>query len=295
MTSWIVVNADDLGVSRGTTTGIVRAHREGVVTSASLAVTTAAYQHAVTSCVRQCPDLGIGLHFTLTSGRPVRSSSLLAGHDGFFRWRFSSLFVAIAVQRRSEVLEELRLELEAQLDRLNADGIQPDHIDSERHVHLIPGIFEVVAAAARARGIPFVRAGVDAGIFRFPLRRIPELALRGGQIKSGLLSALARRAQRHLGSRRSAEYVASYFGTGRMDLIKHDIADSVTGSLEIMVHPGLTEQHEQRPEVGNPELERYLASSDRQRELQFCIDARQWMDPSRLTTFRRIATELPRA
>ena len=85
MARWIVVNADDLGVSRGTTLGIIKAHREGIVTSASLAVTTDAYEHAVTQCVRQCPELGIGLHFTLTSGRPARPSPLLVDRDGFFR------------------------------------------------------------------------------------------------------------------------------------------------------------------------------------------------------------------
>ena len=53
--SLLVVNADDLGVSRGAKLGIVRAHREGIVTSASLAVTTPFYEHAVESCVRDLP------------------------------------------------------------------------------------------------------------------------------------------------------------------------------------------------------------------------------------------------
>ncbi|HEY6219136.1 MAG TPA: ChbG/HpnK family deacetylase, partial [Gemmatimonadaceae bacterium] len=241
---WIVVNADDLGVSRGTTQAVIRAHREGIVTSASLAVTTSGYGHAVASCVRECPDLGIGLHFTVTSGRPVRPSSVLAGDDGFFRWRFSSLFAAVAIQRRAELLDQLRLELDAQLDRLDADGIQPDHIDSERHVHLIPGIFELVVAAAESRRIPFVRAGVDAGVGRFPLAQIPGLALRGGMIKATLLSAFARRGQRRLGTRRTAEYVASYFGSGRTHLLKDDIARSMAGSMEIMVHPGVVDPGE---------------------------------------------------
>ena len=47
MTGLMVVNADDLGVSRGATLGILRAHREGIVTSASLAVTTPFYEHAL--------------------------------------------------------------------------------------------------------------------------------------------------------------------------------------------------------------------------------------------------------
>ena len=60
MTGALVVNADDLGVSRGATLGILRAHREGIVTSASLAVTTPFYEHALEHCARTSPELGIG-------------------------------------------------------------------------------------------------------------------------------------------------------------------------------------------------------------------------------------------
>jgi hypothetical protein len=64
--------------------------------------------------------------------------------------------------------------------------------------------------------------------------------------------------------------------------------------MEIMVHPGSIDSRE-RPEVGNEELARYLASADRQRELQFCVDARRWMDMSRLTNFRRLAEPMTSA
>src|SRR5205814_6884021 len=100
MSSALVVNADDLGVSKGATLGIIKAHREGIVTSASLAVTTPFYEHAVESCVKTCPDLGIGLHFTLTSGKPLSPPEdvpLLINKKGFFRWRFSPLFAAASV------------------------------------------------------------------------------------------------------------------------------------------------------------------------------------------------------
>src|SRR5262245_526252 len=157
MSGWLVVNADDLGVSKGATLGIVRAHREGIVTSASLAPTTPFYAHTLETCVRLCPELGIGLHFTLTSGRPVSPSAsvpLLVDSRGVFRWRFMPLLRAAGLARGKDLLEQIDLELEAQIQRLKADGIRPDHIDGERHVQLIPGIFETVVAAARRHAIP---------------------------------------------------------------------------------------------------------------------------------------------
>src|SRR5204863_5337357 len=99
------------------TLGILKAHREGIVTSASLAVTTDAYTHAVESCARACPNLGIGLHFTLTSGKPAshpRDVPLLAGADGFFRWRFLSLVRATSVARRADLLDQIEIEIESQ-------------------------------------------------------------------------------------------------------------------------------------------------------------------------------------
>ena len=52
MSSALVVNADDLGVSKGATLGIIRAHREGIVTSASLAAQAQNYRDVFTTCLR---------------------------------------------------------------------------------------------------------------------------------------------------------------------------------------------------------------------------------------------------
>lgn len=295
MTGWLVVNADDLGVSKGATLGIIKAHREGIVTSASLAATTPFYGHAVESCVRTCPDLAVGLHFTLTSGKPVSNPAdvpLLINEEGFFRWRFTSLLTAVAIRKREDLIHQIGLELEAQIQKLFGDGITPDHIDGERHVHLIPGIFDKVVAAARRHRIRFVRAGSDVGAGSFPITRVPSLALRGGLAKSWLLSAFSRGAQHQLGRDvLSAQHVASYFGSGQMQLAKRPLLQRppAAGITEVMVHPGLPEESAGIA-VGNSELERYLVSDDRRRELEFCIAAKSWVDASRLTNFTRLAS-----
>ena len=284
MTGALVVNADDLGVSRGATLAIVKAYREGIVTSASLAVTTPFYEHALEACARTSPALGLGLHFTLTSGSPVsplRSVPLLVDGAGAFRWRFLPLLRSAAPRRRSNLLDQIELELEAQLQRLIRDGVQVDHIDGERHIHLIPGIFERVAAAAKRHDIPFLRLGSEIDI---PVRgHAAWLLTRGGFAKSWLLSALSRRARRCLGgdgeSRvRSADHFASYLYSGRLDLVLRGILERppLPGVTEIMVHPGIPEES-LGVALGNRELERYVASEDRRKELDACIEARRWL------------------
>lgn len=296
MSSRVVVNADDLGVSRGATLGILEAHRNGIVTSASLAATTPFYQHAVDSCVRTCPGLGIGLHFTLTSGKPVSAPErvpLLIDEKGFFRWRFVALFRAVASRSGAKLLDQVALELEAQLDRLLADGIRPDHLDGERHVHLIPGIFELVVAAAERHRVPFVRAGRDIGTRFLRLAHLPRLALQGGFLKAWLLAILSRKNRRHLGQTvRTADHVASYLYTGRIDLLAPGLLSgpSEGGVIEIMVHPGIPEES-RGINLGNRELERYLASKGRQRELDACLDARNRLGGLRLTNFTQLAAE----
>lgn len=296
MAGALVVNADDLGVSRGATLGVVRAHREGVVTSASLVATTPFYEHAIESCVRECPDLGVGLHFTLTSGRPVspvRHVPLLIDGNGFFRWRFLSLLRASSVHVPPGLLEQVEIELEAQLQRLIGDGVHPDHIDGERHIHLIPAVFERVVAAARRHGIPFVRLGRDVGRDHVSAGRAPGLALGGGFVKSWLLSQLTALDRRRLGGGIFyAEHVASYLYSGRLDLLLATVLKSPPpdGALEIMVHPGVPEES-RNVSLGNRELERYLVSERRRWEMEACIASRGLLGGWTLTTFGRLARE----
>ena len=292
----LVVNADDLGVTRGATLGIVRAHQDGIVTSASLAATTDAYEHAVRECVRVCPDLGIGLHFTLTHGRPVSAAHVvpaLVDDRGFFRWRFVPLLMATSGGGRAELKAQIARELEAQLQRLRADGIHPDHIDGERHVHLIPGIFELVVAAAARHGVPFVRVGRDVGARCVTLADVPGLMASGGFVKWGLLTALSVRNRRLLQSGvRGIDSVASYLYTGRLDLVLKTLLTAApsSGPVEVMVHPGLPEES-RGASLGNAESERYLADADRRCELEACIAAREWTAGWTLTTFRGLAAQ----
>jgi predicted glycoside hydrolase/deacetylase ChbG (UPF0249 family) len=296
MAGGLVVNADDLGVSKGATLGVVRAHREGIVTSASLAATTPFYEHALEACVRACPDLGIGLHFTLTSGRPVspvRQVPLLVDESGFFRWRFLALLRATSMRTGSGLLEQVEVELEAQLQRLIGDGVRPDHIDGERHVHLIPAVFERVVAAARRHGIPFVRLGRDVGMDHVRIGDAAGLVFGGGFVKSWLLSRLTAIDRRRLGGGIFyAEYVASYLYTGRLDLLLATLLKSspLEGALEIMVHPGVPEESRNLT-LGNRELERYLGSEERRGELEACIAARGLVGGWKLTTFGQLARE----
>src|ERR1700685_4677998 len=66
----VILNADDFGLTRGVNEGIIRGHREGILTSATLMATGPAFDDAVERALAN-PDLGVGCHLVLVGGRGV--------------------------------------------------------------------------------------------------------------------------------------------------------------------------------------------------------------------------------
>ena len=69
-TKWLIVNADDFGLSGPRNAGIMEAHRRGIVTSASILVYTPGFREAV-KMAKLMPALDLGLHLNLSDGEPL--------------------------------------------------------------------------------------------------------------------------------------------------------------------------------------------------------------------------------
>src|SRR5436190_16944781 len=74
----LIINADDFGRSQSINEAIVRAHREGVLTSASLMMNEPACAEAV-ALAKENPNLGIGLHLTLLCGHAALARNEIPG------------------------------------------------------------------------------------------------------------------------------------------------------------------------------------------------------------------------
>lgn len=286
----LVVNADDLGLAESATAGILRAHERGIVTSASLAVTTSAAEQAVEELPKH-PRLGVGLHFCLTAGRPAadpRDVPDLVDRNGYMRWRFTPLLFALRGRRRSSLLAQITHELEAQIVRAKGFGLTLDHINGERHVHLLPGVFELVDRAAREHAIPHIRLIDDIGARYLSAPAKLSAALDGGWVKVSLLSALTRRACRvcTLEGPQHVRY-ATLLCTGRMYRMMPNIWKHPPGGVtEVAVHPGLPGV--ENSEIGNDALSKYLESSERRRATEAIerLDPRD--TPAKLATFAEV-------
>ncbi len=122
---YLVVNADDFGYTAGVNEGIIRAHREGIVTSASLMVDGDAAEEAV-ALSRDCPDLAVGLHFQMTDEGLV---SLIRAHGKLY------------LSSQATVEREFGRQIEA-FERLM--GRKPSHIDSHHSIHLHSQLVNII-------------------------------------------------------------------------------------------------------------------------------------------------------
>lgn len=151
---FLIVNADDLGRTEGINAGVFEAHREGLVTSATLMVGYPAAAAAARELATH-PGLGVGLHVTLTGGGPPtlppgRVPSLVDA-DG----RLPRRPAALATADPSEVLAEVRNQL-ARFHELT--GRPPTHLDSHHHAHCDPLVLDALVTVAREAGLPVRRA-----------------------------------------------------------------------------------------------------------------------------------------
>jgi len=153
----LIVNADDLGLSRGITDAILLAHSKGIVTSASLMVNQPATEYAVEK-LHEFPSLDVGIHLNLCQGRPVLSPEVipsLVASDGSF---LSPPRMAKRLLLWQASSKEIEAEFCAQIDRMRSYGLNPSHADSHHRLHFYPAAAMVFGSALRSRDIQRARA-----------------------------------------------------------------------------------------------------------------------------------------
>ena len=151
----LIVNADDFGLTSGVNRAIALANREGVVTSATIMANSRAFQEAVEHSKAQ-PRLKTGCHVVLIDGEPlIKDSPTLT--NGSSRFRTSLKNFAVAAVRKQISPDEIQREVEAQICKIQAAGLDVTHVDSHKHTHLFPHILRPLLRAAKACGVRGVR------------------------------------------------------------------------------------------------------------------------------------------
>lgn len=137
----LIVNADDFGVSEEVNEAVIRAYKEGVLTSASLMVTGAAFGQAV-RLAKENPGLAVGIHLVTVVGKSVLPYSeipALVDREGNFSNNPTAAGLKYYFSARAR--RDLRKELAAQFERFHSTGLSLSHIDGHLHLHVHPVIF----------------------------------------------------------------------------------------------------------------------------------------------------------
>jgi hopanoid biosynthesis associated protein HpnK len=153
----MVVNGDDFGYSHAVNLAIIRAHRSGILTSASLMVTGDAFNEAV-ELARQNPSLGVGLHLVVGMGRAVLPAWQIPHLvDSSGRFPEKPLTVGLRYQFSRAARKELQLEIQAQLQRFKETGLSLSHVDGHLHNHVHPYVLHCLIKYSQEYGIRFIR------------------------------------------------------------------------------------------------------------------------------------------
>ncbi len=238
----LIITADDFGRSASVNAAVIRAHREGCLTAASLMVAGEAFAEAV-ALAKATPTLQVGLHVVCIDGAatlPATELPDLVDGRGWFPAQPVALGTKCYFSRRAQA--QLQRELRAQFARFAATGLPLSHVDGHWHFHLHPTVFPMVVALAEEFGAPRLRVPRDD--FWSRVRRDRKRLL--WKLVTALEFAwLNRRAARYLATRNSPlitpDQCFGLFDTGGMDeaALRAALARAQDGLVEIYLHPDL--------------------------------------------------------
>lgn len=146
----LIINADDFGMCEGNTLGILLAHEKGLVTSTTVMMNMPYAKWALDKA-KNYPDLGIGVHLTLTMGKPLLPGKKSYTDDEGNFLRPSAYEDGFPDGDPEEVYEEWKAQIE---EFIKYTGHLPTHLDSHHHVHMEHRQVEVIKRLAKEYNLP---------------------------------------------------------------------------------------------------------------------------------------------
>jgi chitin disaccharide deacetylase len=269
----LIVNADDLGWTEDVNRGILDAFHGGIVTSTSLLANGAAFVDGIKQA-KSAPRLTVGVHLNLSDGEPVADresvTSLLDDHGRLADGPESLLWKRA---RRELILDEVEEEWDAQIQKVRDAGIRPTHLDGHKHVHMLPGLFEIALRLAKKHSIEAIRVSLEESSLRAALasgsqQRAGVVMKQGVQARGlKLLARDARKQAARMGIA-TADYFCGIAQTGELTLegVEQLLKSLPEGTTELICHPGYADEALQKTAT------RLQAS--RQKELEILTDTR---------------------
>jgi hopanoid biosynthesis associated protein HpnK len=237
MVKTVVINADDFGLCEGVNKGIVKAHTEGVLTSATIMANMPTASEAV-EIAKNLPSLGVGVHLNITDGKPLSKEpcvKYLLDSQGEFRRSAGKLALISIVS--STTRKAIEAEFSAQIQWAINNGIQPTHLDSHKHIHSFPVIFSIVCRLAKQFKIRAIR-------FTFEPKQLCRqpwpMTTEENRKNAGTIRMMAKINKLQNRSFFKTEALLGIAHTGKIDFsfLKAVVLYNPVQISEVMTHPG---------------------------------------------------------
>ena len=220
---YLIVNADDFGMTKGINEGIVKAMREGIVTSTSMVACGEAFDDAVKTA-RAHGIREVGAHLSLTEFSPIT----LPGKTENYKLFAARLLLGTISE------DKVRKEFQAQIEKIKKAGFALTHLDSHEHIHMVPKMFRIFIDMARDYGIPAIRFLREKSMVGgFGLNKVYRFLIG---------SYLARKNERDVRNSRLyfPDNVRGFLDSGRLSesLLIRMLGSLSEGVTELICHPG---------------------------------------------------------
>lgn len=236
----LIVNADDFGLTRGCNEGIIKSIKKGIVTNTTIMINMPFAEEGINLAKKNGIDQ-LGIHFNLTCGKPISLDvPSLVNEEGEFYKRFIFL-------KEKMSLQDVEIELRAQLKKFKSKGLKLTHIDSHHHIHMYPGVAEIVAEIALEENVP--------------LRNVNEYVKKIIEEK-GILTT------EHF----SMDF---YDKNVTLEKLKEIISSRQEGVLEIMSHPALIDSE-------LIHLSSYTFYREKELEILTSEEIKLWLDEQKI-------------
>ena len=239
----LIVNADDYGDTPGISRGILEAHANGIVTSTSVMIGSAGAPAAVQDALKIAPNLGLGLHFTLSGvGRrpilPPEEVPSLVKPDGTF-YGFEQWLEHYEQFDSDEIARELTAQCECFTD---IAGKPPDHLDGHHHaVYRHPAGLRTLFALAERYHLPIRNVGFGAHALAGTLNNLlNEIAEPARSTNIPVLKAEFGGKTPPWPDRFEGDFYDTTATLGDLLLILTNLPDD--GTTELMCHPGYADE-----------------------------------------------------
>jgi hopanoid biosynthesis associated protein HpnK len=219
---------------------VIKAHREGILTSASLMVAEAHRDEAI-SLAREHPELDVGLHAVVCSGRSVLPPAEIApAVDPLGRFPDNAVLTGLRWYFDKQLRGKLEAELRAQVEKhLELVGYL-NHIDGHLNFHVHPVVADILVELASEYKVPCLRVPRERVLTTLRLRR--DHAVRKA-VEAAIFRALSSRTRR-LMRKRGLKSTDSLFGLHQSGHLDEDYIVAIIdrlreGATELYFHPAL--------------------------------------------------------